>query len=72
MKDGGLAPPDEDSRESALERAKRARGNMRGTKTFAPQQVVQLETAPKKPKKVDVKKQAQLAQEEAAKAAYIA
>jgi hypothetical protein len=56
MKDGGLAPPDEDSRESALERAKRARGNMRGTKTFAPQQVVQLETAPKKPKKVDVKK----------------
>ena len=34
MKDGKLI--DEDSRESALERAKKARMNMKGTKTFAP------------------------------------
>lgn len=38
MKDGKLTD-EEDTKESALERAKKARMNMKGTRTFAPEQL---------------------------------
>lgn len=49
MKDGKIV--EEDSKVSALERAKRARINMKGTKTFAPQQVTKLDGQKKKSNK---------------------
>lgn len=40
MKDGKMA---DDDRESALEKARRARGNLKGTRTLAPHQMGMLE-----------------------------
>ena len=64
MKDGKMAGGDD--RESALERAKRARGSLKGTRTLAPHQMATLEQEAlgKGSKKASKKKQEPLTPEQ--------